>query len=43
MLNKADGDEDAEYEVQYEGDKEATLVDHLIEDYRSSSLKFIGI
>lgn len=43
MIDKNDGDEDAEYEVYYENHKEANIVDHLNDDFKKGSLKFIDI
>ncbi|CAC5381699.1 unnamed protein product [Mytilus coruscus] len=43
VIDKNDGDEDAEYEVHYENHKEANIVDHLNEDFKKGSLKFIDI
>lgn len=43
VIDKNDGDEDAEYEVYYENHKEANIVDHLNDDFKKGSLKFIDI
>ncbi|CAC5405812.1 unnamed protein product [Mytilus coruscus] len=43
VIDKNDGDEDAEYEVHYENHEEANIVDHLNEDFKKGSLKFIDI
>ncbi|VDI10393.1 Hypothetical predicted protein [Mytilus galloprovincialis] len=43
VLQKTDGADGAEYEVLYDGDDEPHIIDHLLEDYRSCSLKFIDL
>ncbi|XP_063402100.1 uncharacterized protein LOC134686355 [Mytilus trossulus] len=44
VLEKSNGDDDAVYEVKYDGENGAIKLNHqkLLEDYRNSSLKFIG-
>ncbi|CAG2205861.1 unnamed protein product [Mytilus edulis] len=43
VLTETDGADGAEYEVLYDGDDEPHIIDHLLEDYRSCSLKFIDL
>ncbi|CAC5426535.1 unnamed protein product [Mytilus coruscus] len=43
VLKKLDGDEDAVYEVLYEGCDDSYEKDHLAEDFRNSSMKFTDI
>ncbi|KAJ8299283.1 hypothetical protein KUTeg_023343, partial [Tegillarca granosa] len=37
-----DGDDDVVYDILYDGDDEAYTVDHLVHDYHSLGVKFIG-
>ena len=43
VIRGIDGDEDALYEVQYDGDDEIYKLDILVADLRDSQLRFIDI
>ena len=43
VLKGCDGDDDAIYEVKYDGDDEIYELEKLSEDLRGSQLKFIDI
>ena len=43
LLAGTDGTEDAMYEVKYDNDNEAYEIDHLVEDYKEASVKFVDL
>ena len=43
MIRGTDGNDDAVYEVQYDGDEAVYELDNLLGDLRDSQLKFIDI
>ncbi|XP_069105185.1 uncharacterized protein [Argopecten irradians] len=43
VVSGLDGSDDAVYEVQYDGEDDSFEVDHLIEDFRASQVKFIDV
>lgn len=43
IISGKDGDQDAVYEILYEGDDNPYEVEHLLEDYRKSFVEFLDL
>ena len=43
LLAGTDGLDDATYEIRYDNDNEIYEIDHLVEDYKEASVKFIDL
>ena len=43
LLVGTDGSDDATYEVKYDNDDEIYEIDHLVEDYKEASVKFVDL